>query len=344
MRSLLLIFLDGVGLGPDSGDNPFASAATPHLRALIGRPFVAGPEVASGELLFRGIDARLGVDGLPQSATGQTALFTGVNAAQAVGMHVATYPTRPLRDIIRQHSLFKRAAEAGRRVTFANPFHAAYWQAVAEGHLKLSATTLAIQASGVAFRDLSDLERGDAVFWDITHEVARLGRPHPRRRASRDGQSAQPDAGASSRPSREFTFPYPPISPEEAGRRLSALAAAHDLTLYESFLTDLAGHRRLPFSPEQAITTIDAFLGGVLRHRAPGATLILTSDHGNLETRSFKGHTLNPVPLLVVGPAVERFREVRDITHIAPAILRALGVPDSPGSSSKSDPERAPAS
>ena len=314
--SILYIFLDGVGLGPDSDDNPFALARTPNLRAALGRPLIDGEEVRRDDFLFRGIDATMGVEGLPQSATGQTALFTGVNAAQAVGMHVATYPTRPLRDLIAQHSLFKRAAEAGCRVTFANPFHAIYWQAVEEGHARLSATTLAIKASGAPFRDLSDLERGEAVFWDITHEIARLGRPPRRTRAGRDGDSP--------RPAREYVLPLPTITPGDAGQRLAALAAAHDLTLYESFLTDLAGHRRLPVTPESVIETIDAFFGSVLAHRAPDTTLVLTSDHGNLETRSFKGHTVNPVPLIVAGPAVARFRDVRDITQVAPAILRAL--------------------
>jgi hypothetical protein len=317
--SLLFIFLDGIGLGPDSDDNPFAQANTPHLRALTGRQLIGGPDIVEDSLLFRGIDPTMGVEGLPQSATGQTALFTGVNAARAVGMHIATYPVAALREILAQHSLFKRAAEAGRRVTFANPFHAIYWQAVEEGRAKLSATTLAIKASGVPFRDLADLERGEAVFWDITHEVARLGRPPRRARAHRNGESDQPEADPP-------PFPIPPIAPEEAGRRLAALAAQHHLTLYESFLSDLAGHRRLALGAEQVIETIDSFLGGVLRHRAPQTTLVLTSDHGNLETRSFRGHTLNPVPLLVVGPAARHFLDVHDITQIAPAILHALDV------------------
>ena len=316
MPSILFLFLDGVGLGLDSGDNPFASAPTPWLRAVLGRSFIDGPNVARDGLLFRGIDATLGVEGLPQSATGQTALFTGLNAAQAVGMHIATYPTRALRDILAQHSLFKRAAEAGRRVTFANPFHAIYWQAVAEGRVKLSASTLAIQAAGVRFRDLADLERGEAVFWDITHEVAPTRRFRPRPRRNSAGEDSPPP----------YPFPIAPITPEEAGRRLARIAAAHDLTLYESFLTDLSGHRRLPLSPEAIIARVDAFLGGVLDHRAADTTLVLTSDHGNLETRSFKGHTRNPVPLLVVGPAVDHFREVTDITHVALAILQALGM------------------
>lgn len=322
MHSVLFVFLDGVGLGPDSEDNPFASERTPQLRSLIERPFIDGPEVAREQVLFRGIDATMGVEGLPQSATGQTALFTGVNAAQAVGMHVSTYPTAPLRAIIADHSIFKRAAEAGRRVTFANPFHAIYWQAVEEGRAKLSATTLAIKAAGLPFRDLADLEKGEAVFWDITHEVARMGRPVRRRRRNHDG--------ASESKTPEPAFSIPTIEPQVAGQRLARLAASHELALYESFLTDLAGHRRLAIDAGQIIATVDSFLGAIVQHRAPHTTLVLSSDHGNLETRSFKGHTRNRVPLLVVGPAVEHFRDVYDITHIGPAILGALGVSSPP--------------
>lgn len=76
-------------------------------------------EVRRGVLL-QPLDACLGVPGLPQSATGQTALFTGVNAAAAVGEHVTAHPTAPLRAIIAEHSLLKRAAEGGAQVMMAN--------------------------------------------------------------------------------------------------------------------------------------------------------------------------------------------------------------------------------
>ena len=68
---------------------------------------------------FWPIDAALGIEGLPQSATGQTALFTGVNALQLVGMHISAFPTQDLRDTIAEHSFLKRAHEAGYHVTFA---------------------------------------------------------------------------------------------------------------------------------------------------------------------------------------------------------------------------------
>jgi len=230
-------------------------------------------------------------------------------------MHISTYPTQPLREIIAQHSVFKRVAQAGKRVTFANPFSKDYWQAVEAGQMRLSATTLSMQAANIRFRDVADLERGEAVFWDITHDVSQNARFRSRRNGA-PGRSAR----------RRYPYKLPIISAEEAGRRLAALAAQHDLTLYESFLTDLSGHRRLSIEPEEVIHTIDTFLGGILQHRSANTTVILSSDHGNLETRSFKGHTLNPVPLLVVGPAIDHFDNVQSITGIAPAILQALDI------------------
>src|SRR3954464_2379317 len=96
--SLIFIFLDGVGLAPAGPDNPLASADTPALRALLGGPLtieqargwvldtrdwelcsdpqspIANPQ-SPIPILFKAIDATLGVDGLPQSGTGQTAML-----------------------------------------------------------------------------------------------------------------------------------------------------------------------------------------------------------------------------------------------------------------------------
>ncbi|MDX1740430.1 MAG: peptidase, partial [Rhodothermales bacterium] len=57
-------------------------------------------------------------------------------------------------------------------------------------------------------------------------------------------------------------------------------------------------------------------------------TLLLTSDHGNLEDLSVKTHTRNPVPFVALGPAAHDFAEVRSILDVTPAILRSLGSGD----------------
>ncbi|MDQ2998229.1 MAG: aminotransferase class I/II-fold pyridoxal phosphate-dependent enzyme, partial [Chloroflexota bacterium] len=51
-------------------------------------------------MLFKAIDATLGVDGLPQSGTGQTALLAGFNAAALHGRHQPHVPPVALRALL----------------------------------------------------------------------------------------------------------------------------------------------------------------------------------------------------------------------------------------------------
>jgi 2,3-bisphosphoglycerate-independent phosphoglycerate mutase len=273
----------------------------PHLCHLLGGPLVLNGTLHNAiatdkEVTLCALDACLGVPGLPQSATGQTALFTGLNAPALVGDHVTAHPTAALRAVIAEHSFLKRAAEAGARVLFANAHSARFWQMVDDGKLRLGASTLTALAAGAPIPDLDDLRAGRAVLWDITHEVAR-------------GQ---------------LGFDLPLVSAEEAGARLARLAAEYDLVLYESFLTDLAGHRRV--DPAWVLSRLDAFLGAIVAHRSPETTLVVSSDHGNLEDMTTKAHTTNPVPLLAVGPAAAHFCQAVAITDVAPAILSLLEV------------------
>ena len=297
---IVFVFLDGIGLGPPGPDNPFSVVPMPQLRSLLGGPWVLNgfhegqAETPTG-MLLRALDACLGVPGLPQSATGQTALFTGINAPALVGQHVTAYPIQALRDVISEHSVLKRAAEAGARVIFANAHSQRFWDMIEQRKLRLGASTLTALAAGATIPTLQDLQEGHAVLWDITHEIA----------------------------TGHLDFDLPLVSPEEAGQRLARLASAYDLVLYESFLPDLAGHRRI--EPEWVLTRLDAFLGSLVTHLPPAVTLVICSDHGNLEDTTTKAHTTNPVPLVVTGPATEYFVQAKAITDVAPAILAALG-------------------
>ena len=54
-------------------------------------------------------------------------------------------------------------------------------------------------------------------------------------------------------------------------------------------------------------------------------TVILTSDHGNVEDLSARNHTLNLVPTLAWGPGREEVRRsVHNLADITPTILRLL--------------------
>jgi 2,3-bisphosphoglycerate-independent phosphoglycerate mutase len=149
----------------------------------------------------------------------------------------------------------------------------------------------------------------------------------------------------------------PLVTPEQAGANLAHLARDYDLVFYESFLPDLAGHGRLlndkrrpanddrptttgqrsgassslvvgPWSIEAQIhivmATLDGLIGGVLAEMRGDDTLLLTSDHGNVESLAAPAHTRNPVPLLVVGPGAPAFAPVENIAEVADAIDRVM--------------------
>ncbi|HEY9738758.1 MAG TPA: hypothetical protein V6D06_20835 [Trichocoleus sp.] len=294
--TFIFVFLDGVGLAPATSANPLAdSTATPFLTSLLGAPLIGSTAVQTPACLLKPIDACLGVPGLPQSATGQTTLYTGCNAPQFRGQHQTGFANGSLRQLIEEWGLFKRVLALGNTATLANLYSPQYFEGIAKRRIRYSVGTLLTLTAGLPFRMQYEYERGEAVFWDITGELARYR-----------GIAA------------------PPISPEAAGKRLASLASQYTVTLFESYLTDFAGHHQ---SWDQAIAVlqqVDAFLASLIAHKPAHATLVVSSDHGNLEDLSTKKHTLNPVPLLAVGPEALAFQPVSDLTGITPTILNLV--------------------
>jgi hypothetical protein len=290
--SVLLIFVDGIGVGIDNPDvNPFTRARTRHLVAARG--LSDRPMLRAGALVVP-TDATLGVDGLPQSASGQTTLLTGINAARRLGRHVHGFCTRPLAAILDGESLFARVRRGGGKATFANAYTPEFFR----GERRfLSVTTVAMKQAGLPFRDLDDLARGEALFHDITN-----------------------------RGLRERGYRVPEVHPKEAGRRLARLACSHDFTMYEHFQTDQAGHARDMDRAVFLIEQLDLLLDGVLETADPDKLLVvMTSDHGNIENLTVRTHTRNPVPTLLWGAGREAVAgEVHTLADIAPALLRHL--------------------
>ncbi|MDR7588033.1 MAG: metalloenzyme [Armatimonadota bacterium] len=301
-RRALLLFVDGLGLGADDPQtNPVAAARTPCLRALLGRPLagITGPLERDGVLLVP-TDATLGVEGLPQSATGQTALLTGVNAARLAGRHITAYPTAALRGLLETSSLFARVRAGGREAALANAYTPEYFAAVAGGRLRHAAITYAALAAGVTLRGVEDLRAGRAVFHDLTN--------------------ARP---------RAWGYDVPAVTPRRCGRHLAALAMSHHLTVFEFFLTDLAAHGRVALDRRRAVEMLDELLAGVLDAADLASTLVaLTSDHGNIEDATTPTHTRNPVPTLLVGAGrSEVGARISSLTDVAPALLAWLEGP-----------------
>jgi hypothetical protein len=280
-----MVFVDGLGQGePDPAVNPVASGCCPALADLTANHAVP-------------LDACLGIPGLPQSATGQTALLTGVNAAAAVGRHVEGFPGAELRAIIEEHNIFRRLLAAGRTATFANAYYVSDMEAVFKSRLRSVTTIAALNAFG-RVRDMHDMERNDAVYQDITRELLRP---------------------------RGYTGPL--VTQAEAAGHLLGIARVHDFTLFEYFQTDRAGHSADIPAAQSVLATLDGFLAPVLeRCEAEGIDFILTSDHGNIEDVRTRSHTRSRVPFAAVGPAArEMMSVVVSLADVTPAILRCLG-------------------
>jgi 2,3-bisphosphoglycerate-independent phosphoglycerate mutase len=296
----LLLFVDGVGMGePDPEVNPFLAARLPHLRGLLGgRLPVLGSEAgdAGGGAWLAAADACLGVEGRPQSGTGQTALLTGHNAAALVGRHFGPWVPVALRDLLARENLLSRALAGGRRVGFANAYPAGFLDARARR--RPAAPPLAAQAAGVLDRHAAALREGRAVASSLTNDAWR----------------AHLDPGV------------PAVSAAAAGVVLARVARESDLTLFAHYDTDLAGHRQDMAAAVEALERLDAFLGGLLGALGGDTLLVVASDHGNLEDVT-TGHTRNPVPVVAAGPGAATIgARVAAITDVAPALLSTLGI------------------
>jgi 2,3-bisphosphoglycerate-independent phosphoglycerate mutase len=299
-RSVWMIFLDGVGIGPKQGAwNPFFAAEYPTLR-LLGNGLIPSSRNRTAEgngTLVKPIDANLGIRGLPQSGTGQTTLFTGINAAKYIGKHFGPYPFSTLKPIIENNNIFRNLLRHKHPILFANAYPRQFFSYIESGKRRLTVTTLSCLLTGIPLNTAGDLLEGRAISADITNE--------------RWDSLGYPD--------------IPVILPEEAGKRFAKLASERSFTLFEYFLTDHAGHRQDLQQAVDVLRRLDAFLRGVIDGMNDRTVLILTSDHGNVEDLRVKSHTRNPVPLWVHGRESRRFAEgIESIQDITPRIISWL--------------------
>ncbi|MFS8085241.1 MAG: hypothetical protein ACMG6H_06390, partial [Acidobacteriota bacterium] len=251
------------------------------------------------ELLYDGVlaitDACLGVDGRPQSASGQTTILTGVNAPAAIGSHKQGFPNPALLEIIRERSIFVQLKRAGvSPTTFANTYTQRFFERRPRW---ISATTAAVEAAGLRFNVVDDLKAGRAVYHDFTNALLI--------------ESGEAVAGR---------------TPEEAGEVLAGIVAAHRFTLYEYFITDKIGHAQDWEAARRTLPMLARFISTLLaKLDLNRTTIILTSDHGNVEDLSVRNHTLNPVPTILWGRDRERLAaRISSLTDITPSIVDVL--------------------
>jgi len=302
MTHVLLIFLDGIGLGADDpATNPFAAAHTPTLDALAGghKWLRTTPRIDTGRALFIPTDPRLAVPGRPQSATGQAAILTGRNVPREIGEHYGPRPNAPVRAILDQDNLFKRAVATGLKAAAVDAYPPCFFEAIQRGKRLPSSLQHAVLSAGLRLFDEGDIYAGTGLSADWT------------------GEGWREDLGYTDTPI---------YGRAEAGTLLAGLAQRRDLTLYSTWITDVVGHRGPLERGVALLELFDAVMAGLLDAWDDRRGLvIITSDHGNLEDLSTRHHTENDVPTVVIGAERHRFAEgLHDLTGITPGILRVL--------------------
>ncbi len=167
MRKLLYIFLDGVGVTTSTIENPVSTL----FKNLTGVDFIKDNlPVLNKDLLLKYIDATLDVPGIPQSATGQTSLMTGVNAQQFLGYHLTAFPNQKLIELIETKNILLELKNRGLKVTCANIFSREYFiKRSARKKNMFPVSALSVMKSGIEFRFIEDHERGEAVFAHLTN-------------------------------------------------------------------------------------------------------------------------------------------------------------------------------
>jgi 2,3-bisphosphoglycerate-independent phosphoglycerate mutase len=305
MKFVHIFFMDGVGLGgPDPDRNPFVTADLPHLSHLLGRSdwYLQGNGVISSRRAsLIPTDPNLGVEGRPQSATGQATILTGRNVPRLIGKHYGPKPNPGVTHVIRQGTLFDDVVAAGGSAALITPYPKGYFDAINSGKRMYSAVPLAVAGAGLPLFGEEELRQGKAVSPEFTSEGWRnfLGYDD-----------------------------MPVISLQDAGRRIAAIARNYDLSFFEHWPSDRSGHRGSLEEAAAHLQKIDVVIGGLVGKWDDGAgLLIITSDHGNIEEKDHRRHTFNPVPTILVGAHHAEFaQKIHDLADIAGVVREYLNI------------------
>lgn len=299
-KHLIFIFFDGIGLGEKNSDiNPFASSKNRFLSSILdGHQLLE--ETAGFEnqiLLFRPLDTNLGVKGTPQSATGQAAIITGKNIP---GMHKGHYGPKPngfIREKINEDNLFISMDEKGISYTMVNAYPDSFLEQIESGRRLPGTFGMSYIAAGNTLKTKNDLIQGNAVSADYT------------------GQGWHEHLGLTS---------IPIITLQDAAQRLETISKGVNFTFFEIWLTDIFGHRQAYENAIAFLEATDIFLTQLIEFiDIKKTTILITSDHGNMEDLSSRKHTRNQVPGIVIGNSTNQryFKNMTSLTDITPAIL-----------------------
>lgn len=286
MMKVIFIFIDGVGIGKkDKETNPLYATEKKVLAGLIDKARFHA-------------DASMGVPGLPQSATGQTAIFTGVNAPMALNRHLSGQPTVTLIKIIQKENMFGELKKKGKKVSNANVYRDEYLTNmldVKDKRNRPSVTSVMCMTENMKFRTVKDFADNNGVYHDITGDKLK-----------------------------ESGYNVETVESGKAARNLYALSREKDFTLFEHFVTDITGHKADMEEAVRVIEKLDTFLEELISLiNFEEDVLIITSDHGNIEDASVHTHTMNKVPVIVLGKKADNVDlEINSLVDIMPFVLQ----------------------
>ena len=265
---ILMIFLDGIGLGDDDPSvNPFAVANMPTLTALTnGKRWLRDTGFQQSErAIFIPTDPRLGVEGRPQSGTGQAAMLTGLNISKIIGRHYGPKPDAETRALIAEHSFFKRVEMVGKKAALLTGYPPRLHESFERGKTLRSSIQQAAHESGRPLFTIDDVIAKKALTAEWTGEPW-----HTHLNLTE----------------------IPIFLPNEAGKIMVELSREYDFAFHSHWFTDRVGHKG-PF--EDGVFLLEMFdevMTGVLDEwNDEEGLVIVTSDHGNMEEIGNRRHT-----------------------------------------------------
>lgn len=298
--SVALIFIDGIGVGePDPAKNPFFSYPFKLFKDIFDQaPHAGNVPLSSDTGVLFPVDASHGFPGYPQSGTGQLSIFGGFDAIKEFGGHFGPYAPLSLTERIYNSNLFKDAIDNGYSFRFLNAYPRPFFNYLRKKPRRLNVTAHCMISSGSAFNQARHVHKKQALTAEITNY----------------------------RWKQKLGSKVPEITPEEAARIFRRNMKKADLSVFEYYLTDYAGHRRYDGHVHEICDILDRFLSHLVTHFDNGTdTLLICSDHGNFEDISIKTHTLNPSMFMAFGKyAPDAIREIKDLTHIKDFIFNML--------------------
>jgi 2,3-bisphosphoglycerate-independent phosphoglycerate mutase len=299
---ILMLFLDGIGLGDDDPTiNPFAVANTPTLHFLAnGHRWLRSTGRQIGDRsAFIPTDPRLGVTGRPQSATGQATILTGRNVPQVIGEHYGPKPNASIREIIAKDNFFKQVVAHGQTAALIEAYPPRWHNAVNSGKMLRSSYQQAAYEAGLPIFEEDKIYSGEALAVDWTNQGWRT----------------------------ELGYTDSPLyTPKEAGHKLVEISHQYSFAFHSHWITDVVGHKGTLEDGVRILELFDGVMAGALEAWDDNEGLIIiTSDHGNMEEIGNRKHTENDVPTVVIGSRAAEFAGgIRDLSDLVPQMAATL--------------------